>query len=551
MSYNGSGTFNINSTGQPVVAGTVITASAFNALTTDLATGLTTAITKDGQTTTTARITFAQGFTSSLVTDSSSVSTGSIITAGGAGIAKNLYVGVNANVAGTLGVTGVATFSAAPIYSSLTASSAVATDASKGLVSVTNTGTGNNVLATAPTIASLNLTTALTLTGASGTAGQALTSGGSGVAPTWTTISSSPTAITNGTSNVTVNSSGGSITATTNGTAAVTIDTSQNVGIGVTPSAWGGTYKAEQIGAKAAVSYTSLGNGYTLLTHNAYDSGAGAWKYIANGYASQYTEVDGTHQWTTSASGTAGNAITFTESMRIDASGNVGIGTSSPSTKLAVAGGISGTGAINISGGGWGTLPYVASSLVIDNNAGETRFFADGDASNFGTYIWYGGKTTGATSTYMTLNASGNLSVTGSLSKGSGSFRIDHPLPSLTETHQLVHSFIEAPKADLIYRGRVTLVNGVASVNIDEIATMTNGTFEALCRDIQCFTTNESDWTPVKGFVTGNILTIESQDQTATSNISWMVIGERKDKHMMETDWTDSNGKVIVEPLKT
>jgi len=68
------------------------------------------------------------------------------------GIAKALYVGTNANVAGTLGVTGVATFSAAPIYSSLTASSAVATDASKNLVSVTNTGTGNNVLATSPTL---------------------------------------------------------------------------------------------------------------------------------------------------------------------------------------------------------------------------------------------------------------------------------------------------------------------------------------------------------------------------------------------------------------
>ena len=104
MSYNGSGTFNINTTGQPVVAGTVISSSAFNALTTDLATGLTTAITKDGQTTTTARITFAQGITSSLVTDSSSVSTGSIITAGGAGIAKNLYVG------GALDVAGATTF---------------------------------------------------------------------------------------------------------------------------------------------------------------------------------------------------------------------------------------------------------------------------------------------------------------------------------------------------------------------------------------------------------------------------------------------------------
>jgi hypothetical protein len=104
MSYNGSGVFQINTSGQPVVAGTVITASAFNALTADLATGLTTAITKDGQTTTTARITFAQGITSSLATDSSSTSTGSIITAGGAGIAKNLYVG------GALDVAGATTF---------------------------------------------------------------------------------------------------------------------------------------------------------------------------------------------------------------------------------------------------------------------------------------------------------------------------------------------------------------------------------------------------------------------------------------------------------
>jgi len=152
MSYNGSGTFQINTSGQPVVAGTVISSTAFNALTADLATGLSTAITKDGQTATTVRIPFAQGINSSLTTDSTSTSTGSMITAGGVGIAKALYVGTNANVAGTLAVTGVATFSATPIYSSLTASSAVATDASKALVSVTNTGTGNNVLATSPTL---------------------------------------------------------------------------------------------------------------------------------------------------------------------------------------------------------------------------------------------------------------------------------------------------------------------------------------------------------------------------------------------------------------
>ena len=56
MSYNGSGTFVINSAGQPVAAGTTITATAFNALTADLATGLSTALTKDGQTTATGNI---------------------------------------------------------------------------------------------------------------------------------------------------------------------------------------------------------------------------------------------------------------------------------------------------------------------------------------------------------------------------------------------------------------------------------------------------------------------------------------------------------------
>jgi len=140
MSYNGSGTFQINTSGQPVVTGTVISSSAFNALTADLATGLSTAITKDGQTATTVRIPFAQGINSSLATDTSSGSTGSIYTAGGVGITKGLFVG------------GTATFSATPVFSALTASSAVATDASKNLVSVTNTGTGNNVLATSPTL---------------------------------------------------------------------------------------------------------------------------------------------------------------------------------------------------------------------------------------------------------------------------------------------------------------------------------------------------------------------------------------------------------------
>jgi len=109
MSYNGSGTFQINTSGQPVVTGTVISSTAFNALTADLATGLSTAITKDGQTATTARIPFAAGISSTLVTDSSSTGTGSIITAGGAGIAKALYVGTTANIGGTTDSSSIST----------------------------------------------------------------------------------------------------------------------------------------------------------------------------------------------------------------------------------------------------------------------------------------------------------------------------------------------------------------------------------------------------------------------------------------------------------
>jgi hypothetical protein len=186
MSYNGSGTFQINTSGQPIVAGTVISSTAFNALTADLATGLSTAITKDGQTTTTARIPFAQGISSTLTTDSSSVSTGSILTAGGLGVAKAAYVGTTLNVGGASTFTGAiavdsvtdststttgsiqtdggvgiakalyvgttANIAGTTNLAGLTASSAVATDASKNLVSVTNTGTGNNVLATSPTL---------------------------------------------------------------------------------------------------------------------------------------------------------------------------------------------------------------------------------------------------------------------------------------------------------------------------------------------------------------------------------------------------------------
>ena len=130
-------------------------------------------------------------------------------------------------------------------------------------------------------------------------------------------------------------------------------------------------------------------------------------------------------------------------------------------------------------------------------------------------------------------------------------FKISHPLPEKTETHDLVHSSIEGPQADLIYRGVVDLVDGTATVNVDTAGRMTQGTFVALCTNVSCFTSNETDWTAVKGSISGNILTITAQDNTSTATVSWMVVGERKDQGMIDCPATDDNGRLITEPLKS
>jgi hypothetical protein len=143
-----------------------------------------------------------------------------------------------------------------------------------------------------------------------------------------------------------------------------------------------------------------------------------------------------------------------------------------------------------------------------------------------------------------------SLQVLGSVSKGSGSFKIDHPVPELAEEKHLVHSFVEGPRADLIYRDKVNLVEGSATVVLDEVVGMTPGTWEALCRDPQVFVTNNSGWTPVKGFMNGGTLTIVSQDPSCEDVVDWMVIAERQDPTIKAAEWTDDLGRPILEPDK-
>ena len=256
--------------------------------------------------------------------------------------------------------------------------------------------------------------------------------------------------------------------------------------------------------------------------------------------------VNGPATFNSSISGTtgsfSGNLAVDTNVLFVDAANNrVGAGTATPTRNLSVSGAL---------GVGNGTIEVITSfsdrgvfgtqsnhDLEIRTNGGEKiRVKATGEVG------------IGTVSPSEKLSVSGNVTITGSLSKGSGSFKIDHPIKP--DTHHLVHSFIEGPQADNLYRGRIVLVDGFAAVNLDEAGRMTEGTFVALNGNVQCFTTNEEGWTQVRGKVEGNILTIEAQDATCTDEVSWLVIGERHDPHMIDATWTDENGRVIVEPEK-
>ena len=225
--------------------------------------------------------------------------------------------------------------------------------------------------------------------------------------------------------------------------------------------------------------------------------------------------------------------------------GAVGFNTGAPEKKLHIFNSDS------------GVTPNANTCVFIEKGSGAQWIeFATPDDIGEGGGILFSDPTAGGVGSINynhginKLQLGHDVAVGGELSKGSGSFNIDHPLPSKTATHRLVHSFIEGPQCDLIYRGTATLSSGATTVNLDTSSGMTEGTWVLLCRGEQCFTSNETGWTSVRGSVTGNILSIECEDGTSTDTISWMVVAERHDTHILETGWTDEDGHPIIEPEK-
>ena len=219
---------------------------------------------------------------------------------------------------------------------------------------------------------------------------------------------------------------------------------------------------------------------------------------------------------------------------------HVGIGVATPHARLTVKDGqdismdSSASGQFAITGNGYSAaIALDASNMNIYNNAGSIGIV-------FGTNE----------TARMSIASGGTVNVVGELTAGTKTFRIDHPLPSMTDTHTLSHASIEGPQADLMYRGSIDLEEGAAIIDLDEAARMTSGTWAVLCRNPQVWVQNETGWTQVRGSVSGSTLTLSAQDDDCADTVSWLVVAERNDSHYTDSKSTDDNGLFRLERNK-
>jgi hypothetical protein len=185
--------------------------------------------------------------------------------------------------------------------------------------------------------------------------------------------------------------------------------------LGVTPSAWASSVRALELPTGAFYSFASgsVSNFYNLT--NAYLNSAGNPIYKQSSFATQYLQTAGQHLWYNAPSGTAGDPITFTQAMTLDASGNLLVGTTS-------AGGVgftaysSGITRINVSGATLAQYQYSSSSVGSIQTDGVNISYNAASALVFGT----NGSTERAR-----IDSSGNLLIGTTSAAGRLTVRLD------------------------------------------------------------------------------------------------------------------------------
>jgi hypothetical protein len=120
------------------------------------------------------------------------------------------------------------------------------------------------------------------------------------------------------------------------------LDASGNLGLGVTPSAWGSTgygTNTKAIEISQLGSSIGAGAGGLIITNNAYSTNSASIYARSSLPATQYVmnTSSGQHQWYNAPSGTAGGTISFTQAMTLDASGNLLLGNTTGTSRLDVA----------------------------------------------------------------------------------------------------------------------------------------------------------------------------------------------------------------------